>query len=346
MRSTRFITLALSAALVLAGCASLEPADSSESSRPAPTASASPSAEPVQERETGLTRPAAVFGADCGAVFADAELASVMGTPMTIGPNHFTEFWGGGPAIDQAGGLMCRWEGSLSIVVAVVLPDAALDDELTEQECSRGEWHDMYPGFCGLEQITNGLHLSALVSQDADVAVVAAQRDALRAIFIEGALTQTPVPVPIPASGSWVLPPNCEAVVAGADLSAVPGLGAASTGGPGGGYGKQGPPAEFAIVAGWSPPSCTIIGESAYVEFVPIGGHRWKEQEIAARADATPLNIDGVDAAYSVPGYFYESTLVYVFSGPNMLLFSVKYLKNAGGIATALIASLDATAVK
>lgn len=343
MRSSRILAAPIAAVLLLGGCASLSSSGSSPT--PAPITSVSSSAEPVQERETGLTRPATVLDADCGALFGDAELASVMGTPMTIAPNHFTEFWGGGPAIDQAGGLMCRWEGTNSTVVAIALPEAAIEETLAERECSRGDRHDLYSGVCGLEQITNEFHLSALVSQDADVAIVATQRDALRAIFIDRALAQTPVPVPIPAVGSWVLPPSCEAVVAGADLSGVPGLGAASTGGPGGGYGKDGPPAEFAIVSGWSPPSCTINGESAYVEFVAVGGHRWKEQEVAARADATPLTLDGVDAAYTVPGYFHESTLVYAFSGPNMLLFSVKYLKNAGGIATALIASLDVTAV-
>lgn len=346
MRSTRFLVLALVALILLSGCQGVI---RSESPAPSgvPVDTSSPPVDPVQERETGLTRPAGVFGGQCDALFSDAELEAVMGEPLSLKANHFSDLWGTGGVIDQSGGLMCTWLGNASRVIAVVLPEAAIDEPLAEHACDVGDRHDSFRGLCGLEQVTNGILLSADVSAEVDAETVRTQRDALRLIFIERAAEQPAALVPIPAVGAWVLPPDCESVVAGADLSAIPGLGAGSTGGPGGGYGKEGPPAEFAIAGGWSPPSCTIIGEGegVYVDFVPIGGYRWKEQEVAARSDATPVVLEGIDSAYSVPGYFEGTTFVYAFSGPNMLLFSVRYMTNAAGIATALIASLDATAV-
>lgn len=346
MRSSRFVLTAFVIAVLLVGCAT--PAPSEPHSPPSPPASAAPSEEPAQQRETGMTRPAGVFGGSCGELFTDAELQSVMGEPLTIRPNHFNDLWGGGGVIDQAGGLMCRWGGDNSVVIAVVLPDGTLDKDLVERECTEGGSHDVFSTVCDLVETANGILLSALVSAETPATTVAAQRDALRALFAERSAEQPAILTPIPAVGSWILPPDCEAVVAGADLSGVPGLGAGATGGEGGGYGKDGPQAEFAITPDWGPPSCSIVGggEGVYVYFVPIGGYRWKESEIAARSDATPLSLDGVDAAYAVPSPWDDTTVVYAFSGPNMLVFSVRYTKNAAGIATALIASLDSTAVK
>ena len=346
MRSPRLLVTAAIVAVVLAGCAT--PTPSEPHTPPSPPASAAPSAEPAQQRETGMTRPAGVFGGTCGELFTDAELQSVMGEPLTIRPNHFNDLWGGGGVIDQSGGLMCRWGGDSSVIIAVVLLDGTLDKDLVELECTEGGSHDVFSTVCDLVETSNGILLSAMVSAETPATTVAVQRDALRALFVERSAEQPATLVPIPAVGSWVLPPDCEAVVAGADLSGVPGLGAGATGAEGPGYGKNGPQAEFAIAPTWSPPSCSILGESegVYVYFVPIGGYRWKESEIAGRSDAAPLTLDGVDAAYAVPSPWEDTTIVYAFSGPNMLVFTVKYTKNAAGIATALIASLDSTAVK
>lgn len=266
-----------------------------------------------------------------------------MGESLGIRANHFVELWGGGGVIDQAGGLMCTWRGIQSVVIAIVLPEAAVDYLPYDEACSGGGTHNSFDSFCRLEEIANGTRLSVWVSGQADPVTLGTQRDVLRAIFLDRIATRDPVPVPIPALGSWLLPPDCAAVVAGADLSAVPGLGSA-TGDVGGGYGKDGPQAEFAVADGWSPPTCVINGSGATVEFAPIGGSRWKEESIAARADATALALEGVEAAYGVP-YRDGLTLVYAFDGPNMLMFTVRHTKNAAGIATALIASLNATAV-
>jgi len=341
MRSRRVVAVGLATAFALVGCAS--PGGSVPSTQ-APSAAPTDSVSVEQVRETGLTRPATVFDGRCDALFTDAELATVMGEALAIHDNHFVELWGTGGVIDQSGGLMCNWLGDHSTVIAIVLPEAAIQYDQEEGECSAEGTHDSFLTACFIEEISQGTRLSAFVSADTDAATATSQREALRAIFLDRVAALAPVPVPIPAVGAWQLPPDCESVVAAADFSAVPGLGSGSTGGNYGGYGKDAPYAEHIIAGDWSPPTCFIQGSDALVEFAPIGGSRWKEEAIGARADATVLPLDGVEAAYAVP-YYDGLTLVYAFDGPNMLMLAVRHTKNAAGIATALFDALDATAV-
>lgn len=341
MRSSRFLALAIVAAVTLAGCASLSPSNSNPP--PAPQPSATASAEPEQQRETGLTRPAGVFGGQCDALFSDAELQGAMGESLSLGANHWVELWGGTGLVDQAGGLMCTWDGDESRVIALALPEAAVDYEPSFNGCS--ETHDSSYLSCWIDAVVNGTRLSAQVTLNEDEATVVAASDALLGVFTDKAAERTPVPIPIPAVGSWALPPDCVAVVDGSDFSAVAGLGAGATGTAGYGYGKDSPQAWREFSKAWMPPTCVILGEGAEVEFVPIGGSRWREEGVAARSDATVLPLDGIEASYAIP-YVDGLTLVYAFDGPNMLMFAVRYPKNAAGIATALIASLDSTAVE
>ena len=324
-------------ALVVTGCAAT-PDPTGPQGAPSPSATAA--AE--QQRETGLTPPAMVFGGKCDALFTDAELASVMGEPLALSTNHFAELWGGDATFNQLGAIECTWKSESTRVIALVLPEGAVDYAPQDAPC--GGSHDTDLLSCPMEAVVNGIRLSGLSTLGLDPTAAAAARDALVGIFSTKAAAQSPVPVPLPAIGSWLLPPDCTAAVAGADFSAVPGLGATATAGEGYGYGKDITQAEQALRGNWSTFTCLIMGESVELEFVPIGGARWREQAIAARADASPLSLDGVEAAYAVP-YQDGATLVYAFSGPNMLVFPVKFTKNAAGIATALIASLDATAV-
>ena len=333
----------LISALALSGCAT--PVDKTDG----PTASpgATETAPPEQQRETGLTRPALVFDGDCAQVFSDAELASIAGAGLALGPNHFTEMWGGDALFNQKGGFECTWQSAGARVIALVLPEAAVSYTPQVSDCST-DGHDGPDAYnCTLEAVVNGIRLSGIASIGQDQAAAVGARDALLAIFTDKANQQQPVPVPLPAAGSWVLPPDCMAVADAADFSAIPGLGAGAAAAEIG-YGKTVSQAEGALVSGWRTLSCYLVGESANIEFIPLGGARWREADVAALAGASVLPLDGVESAYSVP---YENqngdslNIVYAFSGPNMLMFTVRYTKNAGPIATAFFASLDATAV-
>jgi hypothetical protein len=342
MRSLRIAVLGLALTVALTGCVA---PDSESSEGPAGTPEATSAAE--QQRETGLTRPALVFDGACDQLFSDAELALIAGDGLSLTPNHFSEVWGGDALFNQNGGFECTWTSEKARVIALVLPEAAVSYAARDESCrSDGlDGPDAYT--CDLESVVNGIRLSGLSSIGNDEATATAARDALLAIFSDKASREDPVPVPLPALGSWALPPDCAAVASAADFSAVPGLGADAAAAEFG-YGKQTSRAEGVLTEDWFGESCYLTGESASIEFVPIGGARWREASIAARADATALTLDGVESAYSVP-YVSQGgeslTLVYAFSGPNMLMFTARYTKNAAGIATALFASLDATAV-
>ena len=337
MRSLRVVALGLSAVLLLGACASPE-----ETEAPTPTAAPTNAAPAEQRRETGFTRPAAVFNGQCDALFTDAELASVMGEGLTLGSNHFSELWGGDAFFNQDGGFECTWGGQESRVIALVLPEAAVEYTPNASECA--ETHDSSYPSCAMESIVNGIRLSGLATLGQDPAAAAVARDALLAIFAEKAAKQAPVPVPLPAIGSWMLPPDCVDIASRGDFSAVPGLGAATTDGGLLGAGKDVTQAEEAMAPKWFPKICSVQGESVLVEYVPVGGAGWRENEIAARPDASPLTLRDVKSAYVVP-YDDDRSIVYAFSGPNMLAFAVRYPQNAAGIATALFASLDASAV-
>lgn len=336
MRNARVAALALAAAVSLAGCAT-----PSSSAPTMPSVTATETAPAEQVRETGLTRPAIVFDGDCEQVFNATELATILGEDLSLRGNHFSEMWAGDYLFDQNGGFECTWSGN-GRVIALLLPESAVDYEVSDRVCY-SQSHDTDLMTCQVEAVANGIRLSGLVSVGTDEAAAAAAADALIASFEQKAAQQSLVPVPLPAAGAWQILVDCAAVAAGADLSAVPGLGAETVGDQGG-YGKDVTRAENELKGEWSALNCYLQGSAAMVPFIPAGGERWREQGIAARADATPLELDGVEAAYAVP---LESgkTLVYAFTGPNMLLFEVQYTKNAAGIATALFASLDATAV-
>jgi hypothetical protein len=337
MKSIRFVALAVVVTAGIGGCASTT---GTPSSTPAAGTFTSAPAVPGQQRETGLVRPALVFDGDCGALFSASELQSTMGESMELTNNHFRELWAGDAVFNQYGGFECTWRGEHAQVVALVLPEAAVTYSPAEYAC--GPTHDAEMS-CYMDSVVNGIRLSGLTGRSQDGALSEAARDALLAIFAEKAALQPPAVIPLPAIGSWPLPSGCTAAD-GADFSTVPGLGAGAVDAGPPGYGKDVTQAEWALGDLGFSPSCMLMGESADIEYAAIGGARWREQAIAARSDATVLDLDGVEAAYAVP-YGTDMTLIYAFSGPNMLEFSVRYTKNAAAIATAFFASLDATAV-
>ena len=338
MRSFRLAAAGFAAMVVLAGCAAPDDPVADVQTLSAPSAE---STEAAQVRETGLTRPALVFDGRCDLLFSDAELFAVMGEHLELDKNHFVELWGGDALFNQNGGLECTWWGEYARVVALVLPEAAVGYVPQDYEC--GTTHDTGVLNCAMESVVNGIRLSGLSGLGLDPVAAVSARDALLSIFAEKAAQVTPVPVPLPAVGSWRLTPSCDAAAA-ADFTAVPGLGAGATDAGPPGYGKDTTQAEGAFAQQGYSPSCVLVGESADLEYVASGGARWREPEIGARADAMPLALEGVEVAYGVP-YADGKTLVYAFSGPNMLAFTVRFTKNAAGIATAFFASLDATAV-
>lgn len=339
MRTVHIAAVAI-AVVLLVGCQGpqADTPGSPSGGPPSPEASASG----VQERETGLVQPKQVFGGDCTKLFTIGELSAAMGTSMTvIAPDQI--FDNSGIVDEQNAALRCAWESTpYAVVDVLVYPSVAVTYD-KPSEC--GQFTESAIDACPIETTVNGIAISGVEGiADGDAAVVSAAQATLLSLFADRATPENSAAVPIPAAGSWAYPVNCEAIVAAAVLSGVPGLGASSTGYTGAGGSDAYYPA--AVVALWGPtglPHCGIQGESVYLDFDAFGGGRWKEAELSA-APAVPLAVDGVDAVYVLPlsdGRF----RINAFDGPNWLQFDVGFTENAGPIAAALVTSLDATAI-
>jgi uncharacterized protein YceK len=337
------VVIALAVTLLLTGCQALTPPSSTPSGgAPSPTPTLSTS--PVQERETGLAKPRQVFGGDCAQLFTAEEVGTALGVPVAAQADVdiFDNF---GIIDEQNGGLRCAWvaDGYAALLDVLVLPADATD---YDEPSGCGSYLESGMPACPLEASAGGIRISGLAGRfDVELTVIESATNALLSMFEERATPANSAPVPLAAAGSWAYPVDCEAIVAASDFSAVPGLGASSTGSAGGGGSDAYYPA--AVIALWRElglPHCVIAGESVYLYFDAFGGGRWMEAELSA-APASLLPVEGIDAVYATP-LGDGTSRINVFDGPNWLQFTVSFTKNAGAIATRLVTALDATAIE
>lgn len=348
MTSARYFSVALLTLVVLSGCATASPGGPNFTAAEE-TLQASPTPEPTQARETGLIAPAQVFGGDCAALFTEAEVSSVMGVDM-FAETMSTSAYSDQAAIEQMGGIQCIWRHDLSqssggdylVAWLVLFPQGAVEFQTPDIPCGRPDWQGDDESNCYVDEVRNGIRISGLMSGSGSLeASVEPARAALLEIFDERATPAAAAPVPLPAVGAWAMPMDCQAIVAAADLSAVPGLGAQSYGEGTGGRGGPLPLVLSYIHGDDQLIGCEIIGESASVEFLALGGMRWKSDTTQSEGQSG-LDIAGLDEVIAT--YLGEVYQIDVIDGPNWLQFTVKNLTNAAPIATALVAALDATA--
>jgi hypothetical protein len=249
-------------------------------------------------------------------------------------------------SVELHAGFGCTWspaDGTHSFGLSVVLLPAGVVAYDEPSGCAAEDPERIAP-FCAVEATANGTRISGTIyNESATLDEVEGTRDSLLALFDQRAKAAEPAPVPIPAVGAWAHPVDCAAVVAAGDFSAVPGLGAASTGVdfPFGSH-------DYAIAAvdaiengSAEFPWCWIEGENAQVLFVASGGGRWLEDVVGATAE--PFVIEGYDSAYVSPGAD-GLTKVDIFDGPNWLHFQIMHVANAKPLADALFAALSTTA--
>lgn len=337
------IGVAAAVVLVVAGCASPDPTSPRPSASPEAT-EASETEAPAQERETGLVAPAQVFGGDCAALFSDAEVSAAVGATATA----VSEYSVDSDAIEQRGGIECSWrtaEGDASFVLVwlFVFPQGAVPHEPSPAACGRAAWESEDSVDCAIEAVAAGAQISGLVIGEGSTSgSVEPGTATLLSLFEERAAAASAAPVPIAALGAWDTPVVCESVVEAADFSAVAGLGAGSTGEGAGGRGGVVPAVVLSLHGDDQLPFCVINGSSADVVFTALGGMRWKGEQRAAAAGATPISVDGLDSVL-VSAASGGGHTVDVLDGPNWVRFDVAFTKNAGPIATALVTALDAT---
>jgi hypothetical protein len=346
------------AVVALSGCAAqaatlsvAEPAHSSTpAAAPTPTPKATSSA--TQARETGLEAPQQVFGGECASLFSDEELSAALGAPMSVNTNverdlgHYPD-----PiqsTVEQIGGIQCSWSSPTKSGIwlwVFVFPLGAIDYDEKAYGC-------VVTGFegndCQIESVSAGVRISGILGDSNGASTAAglkkstSRHAAFVALFEERVGSVPLTPAPIPALGAWNVRPDCEAVVAAGDVTKVPGLGAKAKGrttGFVGGY----LPGFLRSLHGDAATGCSIDGESVDVDFTALGGERWKGAASVEKGKAKPLQVDGLDAVY-VRDNSNGTHTIDVLDGPNWLQFDVKFTKNAGPIARALVAGLDATA--
>ena len=338
MRRTSLLVLT---AVLVAALTACSPGGAPVDPGVVPLGSATPSPTATQERETGLVRPATVFGADCGSVFSEAELSSALGLTMTF---NTAAGFDPGLAVERVGGIECNWSGPTTgtsyYVTVVVVPSAAVSYTVPT---GCGDLYDSTG--CVLESDVNGIRLSGAILDGyaSGAHSTPAMQSSLLTTFEAHATEAMSAPVPLPAAGSWDTTPDCAAVVSLGDFSAVPGLGTGTTGEEWGGFDGYFPAAMSALWSQFSPTGCGLIGSAAEVGFYAYGGGRWQGAQVAADAGAIALAVDGLDEVWvtETDSRYY----INVLDGPNWLNFDVAHVSNAAAIAQQLVAALDATAI-
>jgi hypothetical protein len=354
MKIVRSSWVLIFAVVALSGCSAqasalpvVEPTRSSD-----PTVAPTPTPTPPQARETGLEAPQQVFGGECASLFSDEELSAALGAPMSVNTNverdlgHYPD-----PiqsTVEQIGGIQCSWSSPTKSGIwlwVFVFPEGAIDYDKKADACvaTGFEGND-----CQVESVSAGVRMSGILGDSNGVSTAAglkkstSRHAALVALFDERVGSVPIAPAPIPALGAWNVRPDCKAVVAASDFTAVPGLGAKAKGevtGFVGGY----LPGFLRSLHGDGGTGCFIDGESVDVDFTALGGERWKGKASVEEGKAKPLQVDGLDAVY-VRDNPNGTHTIDVLDGPNWLQFDVAFTKNAGPLARALVAGLDTTA--
>lgn len=342
MRLPSVVVLLCALGLGLAGCAPSTEGKSEPHASPSPSSTAE--SEPSgPARETGLVAPEAVFGGDCNGLFTEAEVSAAVGASLTR--DTAAETGADADRIAQLGGIMCWWSSSegepfWAVWLAAVPADSVVYSQ--DPVCEDATWGE---SVCLLEAVENGVRISGIVNREnSQAASMPAAQAELLALFATKAAAAKPVPTPIPAVGAWLSPAVCEDLVARADFTAVAGLGPNSVGEGAGGRGGYLPAIVTHLHGDDQLPWCAVTGESATVYFFEGGGLRWRGAALAEAVGATPIAVDGIDlvlASERPDGRF----TIDVLDGPNWLQFDVAFTKNAGAIATQLVAALDETAI-
>lgn len=340
VKSTRVSLAALTVVLLLTACAPTAPPSSP--SALAPTPSPTPTMAPTQQPETGLTRPAAVFGGDCSAVFSDAEVSAIVGSATTLRapttePRELSPVF---TFVEQAGGLECTWDsaGAAHSVEVAIAPAGAASFPKQSGCLTLDDF-----SWCELDASANATRLSGRVlGQGTTEAALTVMADSLVTLFEKSAAAAAAVPVPVPAVGAWISPTDCDALVAAVDFDAL------LPGGPFVGGFAGGNDAYFtatdAVLRGNNTAYCGVFNPdtNAGFYFGTLGGARWNEKSLAAMPGVVVDSVPGLDVVLLRPAY--GSTYVEVFDGPNWFQTSTDDPATVYPVILAIVSYLDSLA--
>ncbi|WP_130351158.1 hypothetical protein [Agromyces ramosus] len=311
------ISGALLAGILLAaltGCVPAADAAPPTSEPPSPTASAEP--EP-----TVMAKPTLAFAGACEALVDDATLSDLVGDDMAIAVEKSERVW----AVGVLGGLDCIWLSDSEAYVSLdVLPAAGLEAQVSRAGadspyCYGGEPSESR---CSFSTVIDGYWLSGIVgvaNGSANTALDAI--DAITERVADAASAAAPVSAARP-DGTWSVPAECSTLADAVDTTGILGATFAAEQESVGGEVTSGFIAALHAVGDlsctWATPDYARWFTS---ELLPGAG--WAISELAARAGAAPVTVDGALQAVALPLGDGQTTAVYATDGVNLAWVTV-----------------------
>lgn len=296
----------------LTACAP-EPAAQPTPAPASPTATPTPTPEP--------TGPVAAFGGDCDNVLAPEQVASILGDGALDKDTWLDEV--SSPArgaiqpvpLTTLGGIECEWvaaegaalpEGMSSISVLALPADAVVDVDFSEPRCEPS--YDALN--CRMSRVEDGVWLMARAGWYVESAPV----EQLDAALTAAATNVASFPSPISAArdSAWWQLPTCDDIAAEIGLGELLGTAFDS------GFYEGSPQPEHELLddAGvsrlcpWFTDVESMAADDPFhiltLQIMPGGAVWW--DDMVAHPSASPLEIDGAEAALTVDGRYVFAT--------------------------------------
>ncbi|NUT59470.1 MAG: hypothetical protein HOQ00_11600 [Agromyces sp.] len=275
----------------MTGCVPAADASAPTSEPPSPT----PSVEPTPSI---AAKPALALGGDCAVLSDEAGISRLIGEDVTLVTDldQRATF-----SLAVLGGSGCTWIGASQGQVSLALiPAVGLEAQVAEAEAQSPFCYGAVPeDRCSFSTVVAGYWLSGIVgvTPGADGTALDAI-DILTARLADVAATAAPVAAARP-DGVWPALPDCSGLGAGVDSAAV--LGAPYVAAAGN-RGELTPGASGAIaVVGDLTCEWGSADASQWFTSELMPGAGWAITELAARAGAEPVVVDGALQAVALP---------------------------------------------
>lgn len=313
--------LIASALLLLAGCATESATPDSSTTAPDPS---TPSAEP-----SPVAQPKIPFDGDCGlALSADAVSGIFDGrTPVLAEPEPFAPVMPDLAATAElGGGLACTWSTDDANLRVVVLPAAAVADDIVD---ARAEFGCQGWGFCGRGEVHDGMWVHAETFGSAYADPTPEESAALEQTVDTALASLSEQPseqlagVAVPRAAEWWVLDSCDAIES---VAAAAGMASPTPGYPSDSV-PSGPLWEALAADGavaWCPWHESTSGGTILTEVYVQPGIGAPSDAHLAAAGAEAITISGADSAYRIPedAGSARSFKVVAVVGPNRLTVS------------------------
>lgn len=317
--------------LLLAGCATGEPAPATSAPAAAPTADPTVTPEPTEEPDAGGVPPAQAFDGDCSLVLGTQEVTNIAGW-AAADPIQFVSTVPDMALVHQVGGVGCVWSpaaGAEGYLQATVVPQKKLSKQLEDGITCFLQSEKTF--ICAIDLEANGYHLSAnfTTANNATYKTANAISESLGDAFTVHADERTKAKSPKAPKGSWPLDFTCADLGKKAKLAKA--LDSQDLKISDGGGDVQVTAAETDLWGGrpflrcyWATDDDSSDG-IAQLTVAVLGGAAWAQQSIAVLPGAEEVEVEGVERAIVVTdpnGIGSANGDLHIFDGVNWLVVS------------------------